>query len=569
MDQDAFVTEAEYLDRLRAIQAANWPAGMPTEPRYPLGEIALTDHLRHWATETPDAALYNYYGRVVTFAEMDRLSDRFAALLQQEGVGPGDAVAVFLGNCPQFAVAFFGILKAGAIHVPVNPMFKAHELTYELNDTKATLIVADHALVPLVRSVEGQTGIRRVYGTGIGALLPEEPAFHVPEAVAGSARTSDADDLLVALERAGEVRRVAPDLDAVAALNYTGGTTGLPKGCVHTQRDMLYTAATACATNCPLEAGDTTVNFHPLFWIAGEDLGLIFPAFAGATCILLARWDPLSYMQAVHAERPNRAVLLVDSAVALMEHPEVGRYDFTSIDTTGVSSFVKKLNTEYRARWRRLTGSTMVELSYGMTETHTCDTFTVGLQDGDFDLSMQPIMCGFPVPGTELKVCDFETGALLPLGAEGEICVRSPSTLKAYWNKPDATAEALRDGWLHTGDIGVINERGLLQFLGRRKEMLKVSGMSVFPAEIEAMLGRHPAVVGSGVIGRPDDDRGEVPVAFVVLDPEREAAVSATDIRSWCREAMATFKCPEVRIVESLPMTATGKVKKGELAKLL
>ena len=178
-------------------------------------------------------------------------------------------------------------------------------------------------------------------------------------------------------------------------------------------------------------------------------------------------------------------------------------------------------------------------------------------------------MCGFPVPGTELKVCDFATGALLPLGAEGEICVRSPSTLKAYWNKPEATAEALRDGWLHTGDIGVINERGLLQFLGRRKEMLKVNGMSVFPAEIEALLGRHPAVVGSGVIGRPDDDRGEVPVAFVVLDPEREAAVSAADIRSWCREAMATFKCPEVRIVESLPMTATGKVKKGELAKLL
>ena len=569
MDPDAAVTEAEYLARLRALRDAHWPAGVPREPHYPLGEVALTEHLRHWAGATPDAALYNYYGRIVTFAEMDRLSDRFAALLQADGVGPGDAVAVFLGNCPQFAVAFFGILKAGAIHVPVNPMFKAHELTYELNDTGATVVLADHALVPLVRSVEGGTRLRRVLGTGLGALVPDAPAFHVPASVSGAARTSDAEDLLAALELAGAPAPLAADLDAVAALNYTGGTTGMPKGCVHTQRDMLYTAATSCRTNCPLEAGDTTVNFHPLFWIAGEDLGLIFPVFAGATCVLLARWDPASYIQAVHAVRPNRAVLLVDNAVAVMEHPDIGDYDLTSIETTGVSSFVKKLNAEYRARWRRLTGSTMVELSYGMTETHTCDTFTAGLQADDFDLSMQPIMCGFPVPGTELKVCDFATGALLPLGAEGEICVRSPSTLKAYWNKPEATAEALRDGWLHTGDIGVINERGLLQFLGRRKEMLKVNGMSVFPAEIEAMLGRHPAVVGSGVIGRPDDDRGEVPVAFVVLDPEREAAVSAADIRSWCREAMATFKCPEVRIVESLPMTATGKVKKGELAKLL
>ncbi len=569
MDQDAALTEAEYLQRLRSIQNANWPAGVPREPHYPLGEIALTDHLRHWARETPDAALYNYYGRIVTFAEMDRLSDRFAALLQADDIGPGDAVAVFLGNCPQFAVAFFGILKAGAIHVPVNPMFKAHELTYELNDTQATVVLADHGLVPLVRAVADRTCLRRVFGTGLGALVPDAPAFHVPESVSGAARTSDAEDFLAALERAGEPAPLTADLDAVAALNYTGGTTGMPKGCVHTQRDMLYTAATSCRTNCPLEAGDTTVNFHPLFWIAGEDLGLIFPVFAGASCVLLARWDPLSYIQAVHAVRPNRAVLLVDNAVAVMEHPEVGDYDLTSIDTSGVSSFVKKLNAQYRARWRRLTGSTMVELSYGMTETHTCDTFTVGLQDDDFDLSMQPIMCGFPVPGTELKVCDFASGALLPLGSEGEICVRSPSTLKAYWNKPEATVAALRDGWLHTGDIGVINERGLLQFLGRRKEMLKVNGMSVFPAEIEALLGRHPAIVGSGVIGRPDTDRGEVPVAFVVLDPEQKAAISEADIRSWCRDSMATFKCPEVRIVESLPMTATGKVKKGELAKLL
>ena len=569
MEAATVLTEEKYLEQLRELQAAIWPDAVPREPHYPLGEIALTEHLRHWARERPDAALYNFYGRIVTFAELDRLSDRFAALLQADGIGPGDTVAVFLGNCPQFAVAFFGILKAGAIHVPVNPMFKAHELGYELNDTRASIVVADHALVPLVRSGEGGTHVRRILGTGIAELVPADPQFHVPDAVARSATTSDAEDFLAALEDAGEPAPRAADLDAVAALNYTGGTTGMPKGCVHTQRDMVYTAAKACRTNCLLEPGDTTVNFYPLFWIAGEDLGLIFPVFAGATCVLLARWDPLSYLQAVHAVRPNRAVVLVDNAVAVMDHPDVGRYDLTSIETTGVSSFVKKLNRDYRVRWRELTGSTMVELSYGMTETHTCDSFTAGLQDDDFDLSMQPIMCGLPVPGTEFKICDFATGALLPLGSEGEICVRSPSNLKAYWNKPDATAEALRGGWLHTGDIGVVNEHGLLQFLGRRKEMLKVKGMSVFPAEIEALLGRHPGIIGSGVIGRPDEERGEAPVAFVLLAPERKTDLSTEDIQSWCLSSMAKFKCPEVRIVDSLPMTATGKVKKGELAKLL
>ncbi len=569
-NSNAPLSEDAYLQRLRDLQAQHWPPDVPREPHYPFGEIAITDYLRRWAEQAPDRPLYIFYGREVTYADVDRLSDRFAAVLQADGIKPGDAVAVFLGNCPQFTIAFFGILKAGAVHVPVNPMFKEHELLYELNDSQAQVVVADHALMPLVAKVKDQTRVRRLFGTGLGEMVPDAPTFHVPNSVTAGPRTSDGvEDFLTALDAAGEPRPYAADLDAVAALNYTGGTTGMPKGCVHTQRDMIYTAATACRTNAPLHAGDVSVNFHPLFWIAGEDLGLIFPVFTGSTCILLARWDPLSYMGAVDRHRANRAVLLVDNAVELMDHDSVGDFDLTSIETTGVSSFVKKLNRDYRQRWRALTGSTMVELSYGMTETHTCDSFTTGFQNDDFDLGLEPIVVGLPVPGTEFKISDFETGALLPLGAEGEICVRSPSNLKAYWNKPDATADALRDGWLHTGDIGMIDEMGLLHFLGRRKEMLKVKGMSVFPAELEALLGRHPAVIGSGVIGRPDEERGQVPVAFIRLDPERGAGLTADDIAAWCRDAMATYKRPEIRIVDALPMTATGKVKKGELEKLL
>jgi acyl-CoA synthetase (AMP-forming)/AMP-acid ligase II len=191
------------------------------------------------------------------------------------------------------------------------------------------------------------------------------------------------------------------------------------------------------------------------------------------------------------------------------------------------------------------------------------------MQDDDFDLKSRPTFVGLPVPGTEFKICDFDTGAILPLGAEGEICCRTPSLLKGYWNKPEATAETLRNGWLHSGDIGVIDEDGYLHYLGRRKEMIKVKGMSVFPGEVEALLGQHPAIGGAGVVPRPDEERGQVPVAFVLLKSEAGPDVTAKSIEDWCRARMAVFKVPEVRIVASLPMTATGKVKKQELGQLL
>lgn len=565
----AAMSEEEYVARVRAAQQASWPEGVPREPHYPFGEIALSEYLRKWAALQPEKVLYDFYGGTITYGEMDRLSDRFAALLAVEGVRPGDRVAVFLGNCPQFTIAFFGILKAGAIHVPVNPMFREHELVYELDDSGAQVIVAQDALVPLVESIRDRVPIRRVLATGLADWVPEEPAYHRPASIVSFPEKAEGvDDFITAIEACdAPVPQVDPDLDAVAALNYTGGTTGMPKGCVHSQRHMIYTASTTCGIGTRLTPDDVSVCFHPLFWIAGEDMGIIFPVFSGCSCILMGRWDAVTFMSAVHACRPNRAAMLVDNAVEVMEHPEVDKYDLTSLQSTRVSSFVKKLNRGYRARWQELTGCIMSEAAWGMTETHTCDTFTTGYHVDDWDLDQQPVFVGMACPGTDFKICDFETGELKPLGQEGEICVRSPSLLTSYWNKPEATADAIRDGWLHTGDIGVINTMGLLHFLGRRKEMLKVKGMSVFPAEIEAMLGRHPAIIGSGVIGRPDPDKGQVPIAFVTLADGREA--TAEEIEAWCAEAMATYKRPEVRIVAALPMTATGKVKKDELAKLL
>ena len=563
------MNEARYLQALHRLQAAAWPAGTPREPHYPHGQQPLGEYLRTWARLKPEAPALDFYGHSLAWAELDRLADRCAALLAELGVRPGERVAVFLPNCPQLHVAFYGILRAGAVYVPVSPLSKALELGYQLNDSGAETLLCFDQLLPIVRQVRGETPLRRLLATSLSELCPATPSLPPADMLlAPKLAGDDFIDFLPALEACrGPVPQHQARLDDVAALNYTGGTTGLPKGCVHTHGDMLYTCASYLSVANRLEQDSVLLNFLPEFWIAGENGGLLFPVFAGCRLVLLARWDAEAFMAAVQRYRVSHCTLLVDSAAEVLEHPRVGEFDFSSLRVSGAISFIKKLTPSYRRRWRELTGTTLVETSFGMTETHTCDTFIVGFQQDDFDLNSAPTFVGLPVPGTDFKVCDFETGELLPLGAEGELCIRSPSLLKGYWNRPEASAEALRDGWLHTGDLGQITERGFIRYLGRRKEMIKVNGMSVFPSELEALLGQHPAVLASAVLARPDERRGQQPVAFVVLKPG--AGESAESLLAWCREAMAVYKVPEVRVVASLPMTATGKIKKNELESLL
>ncbi|HQT79097.1 MAG TPA: AMP-binding protein [Rhodopila sp.] len=558
----------DVLDELRALWDRNWPADVPRQPHYPFGDIALSDYLREWARRQPDVPAFIFYGTCISYVELDRLSDRFAALLVRHGAKPGDRIGVFLPNCPQFAIAFFGILKAGCVHVPVNPMFKEHELLYELQDTGAEIILVQDQLAPLVATVRDRSKLRVVLVTSVAEMIPEQPEFDVPVSVRGRApMPQDVIDLMPALRAMGSGACMGPaDPDALAALNYTSGTTGMPKGCEHTQRDMTYVAATGNTCLCHLAPGDVCLNFAPVFWIAGEDTGLIIPIFAGATCVLMARWDAIGFMQAVQRYRVSQAWMLVDSVDEVLNHPDVGRYDLRSLRNASASSLVKKMSIEYRDRWRALTGGTLIEPTFGMTETQTFDTFTTGLQNDDFDLKARPIFVGLPMPGTEILVRDFATGVPLPINEEGEITVRSPSVTKGYWGKPEVTAESFVDGWLRTGDIGLFDEQGFLHYLGRRKEMLKVRGMSVFPSEIEVILGKHPAIAAAAVIGVPDAERGQIPLAALTLKPG--AAVTEAALTAWCRENMATYKVPLVRIMEALPMTATGKVVKQRLVEM-
>lgn len=594
MPSGALVDDDQFFQQLDALHQRNWPATVPTTPIYPHGEIPVGDYLRSWARERPEQAAVIFYGTELSYAELDRLSDRFAALLHARGTRPGDRVAVLLGNCPQFHVAFYGILKLGAVYVPVNPMFREHELEHELNDAGANTIVVLDSLLPLLASVRNRVKLDHVYVTALDELIPATPSIPLPpglpaerptalereSAIETAARSHGFEQAINLLSALRDCTDPAPavqiDLDAPAALNYTGGTTGMPKGCIHTQRDMLYTSATGCTMSGMLSPDrhgsapdDISLNFLSLFWIAGENIGLLYPIFSGATVVQLARWDPVGFMSAIEHYRIRRTFLVVDNAVEIMEHPQVDRFNLRSLRHTRVSSFVRKITPDYRRRWAALTSSVMAEGAWGMTETHTSDTFTTGMQNDDMDLKGRPVFVGIPMPGTRIRICDFDTGQTLALGEEGEIVVNTPSLLKGYWNRPDATAECIRDGWFHTGDIGAYDEEGYLHFLGRRKEMLKVRGMSVFPSEIEVLLARHPAILGSGVVGRPDAERGQMPVAFVTLRRDAQPRPSAEALQQWCRDQMAGYKVPEIRIVDTLPLTATGKVKKHELETIL
>ncbi len=559
--------ESQYLAQLEQLWAKAWPADRPRTPVYPFGEVTLGTYLSRWAAKQPDKPAVIFYGASMTYRELDQASDRFAALLAAHGVRPGDPVCVFMQNCPQYHIVFLGILKLGAVHAPVSPMSKLLELAYQLQDTGARVIVTLDQLMPVVRETE-QPHVRTIFVTSLAEVLPAKPTIPVPPSVAApKIACPDAIDLLPALAAASGSPPHATDLDAVAALNYTSGTTGLPKGCVHTQRDMIYTAATGAVIGFRLAEDDVMLNFVPEFWIAGEDLALIFPLFCGCTLVLMARWDAVGFMAAVQHYKVTKAYALVDSLVEVMEHPDVRQYDLRSLTTPLVSSFVKKLSVAYRQQWRDLTGATLVEAAFGMTETQTFDTFALGQQADDYDLQSRPIFVGLPMPHTQFKVCDFETGEILPFDAEGELCVRSPSLLKGYWGKPEASASALRNGWLHTGDNGTIDAEGFIHYLGRRKEMLKVNGMSVFPAEIEALLGQHPDVTGSGVVGIPHPERGEQPVAFIRL--RQGSDITEAAMTDWCRRNMSGFKVPRIVLVDELPLTATGKVKKNDLIAML
>ncbi len=521
-------------------------------------QLPLHEHLRRHARETPDRTAYLWYGHAVTWAQLDAASDAFAARLQALGVQRGDPVALFMNNCPQYVMAHYGIQKIGAIVCPCGPLNKEHELQYQLSDLKARVIVAADVLLPVVEKVRATTALAHVFVVRYGELLPDGvPSIDVPAELlamraAAAPVPAGCEDFLAEVRAGGTPAPVAIGMDDVALMTYTSGTTGLPKGAMLSYENARF--KTAASADCNGARGDDVLlAVAPLYHIAGMVMGVNLPIYTGATTVLLYRFDPLGIAQALERHRVSWWYSIAPMNGALMQVPGARGMDWSALRRNPVTSFGITFTEAMAQQWKEFAPNcSSFEAAYGLSETHTVDTYMPhdAIRWGAH---------GKPVPGNTLRIIDPETGAPLPAGEIGEITIQGPGNFKGYWNKPEATAQTLRNGWVHTGDMGKMYADGYLTFIGRFKEMIKVSGYSVFPEEVETLLIKHPAVAQAAVIGVPDAEKGEVVRAFIVRKPGQE--VDAAALVAWARENMAPYKAPrEVRFIDALPATGAGKV---------
>ena len=523
----------------------------------PAPDLPLHEYLRAHASRQPDKPAYLWYGQAISYAELDRASDAFAARLAALGVKKGEPVALFLNNCPQYVMAHFAIQKLGAIVCPCGPLNKEHELLYQLDDLKARVIIAADNLLPVVAQVRSKTALTHVFAVRYGDLLPDQPSVDIPpELLAMKSQPkplpADVEDFLAATQGSARPPAVELDMDDVALMTYTSGTTGLPKGAMLSYGNALYKSA--AAANCNGVTGkDVLLAVAPLYHIAGMAMGINVTVFTGATSVLLFRFDPAATLQAIARHRVSWWYSIAPMNVFAMQAPGAKDFDLSSLRMNPVTSFGIVFTEALAKQWQTFAPNcNSFEAAYGLSETHTVDTY---MPRDAIRWGTQ----GKAIPGNEIRILDAESGRACGIGEVGEIVLRSAGVFKGYWNKPEATAKTLRDGWVYTGDMGKLDADGYLNFIGRFKEMIKVSGYSVFPEEVETILIKHPAIAQAAVIGVPDADKGEVVRAFVVLKPGQ--STTGAEIVAWSRDNMATYKAPrEVALIAALPTTGAGKV---------
>ncbi len=539
------------------IWKAHWPAGVD-EASIELPTSTLPVIFKDNARRVPTKTAIVFYGREITFAELDEASDRFAGWLVGRGVAPGDRIAIYLENCPQFAIAYLGGLKAGAINVCLNPMHKAVELQHEFDDSGARVLVTSDQGYAAVEPIRASTPLESVVVTAYRDFLPKEPTLPVPPAfVEAARRCPDTQTFVDIVTAASPLATPRPrGLGDTALLQYTSGTTGVPKGAELTHGNIV--------ANCELQRvfigssdDDVPLGVLPWFHITGMECQMNMMAYAGATLVALGRFDLDTVLRAIQQYRCTLTTFIATINVAIVNSPRTAEYDLSSL--RACFSGGAPVPAEIAKRWEAMTGYKLIE-GYGLSET-TAPTHVNPPHRPKYGT------VGVPLPFVEAKIVSLEDGVTeLPRGQSGEIVVRGPMVMKGYWRRPDATAEVMRDGWFWTGDVGRVDEDGYFTIDERKKDMIKASGYSVFPAEVEAIMYRHPAIAEVGVVGVPDPYRGEDVVAFVVLRRDAKGTVTESDIVGWCRSEMAVYKAPRtVRFVDALPKTSSGKILKRAL----
>lgn len=400
-----------------------------TAVSYRFGERPLPEYLRQHAVNHPDKPALIWYGRVVSYGELDRLSDGFAQRLHELGVAKGDRVVLFMHNCPQYLIAHFGTQKLGAIVSPCSPMFKEHEFAYRVNDLGAKVVVAADDVVPLVLKVKPGSTIEHIFAVRYADFLPAEPTIDVPKEVRVRREISaGAFDFLASVQSAPPFgARPALEMDDVVLMTYTSGTTGMPKGAMLTYRNALFKTHVSAEIR-HLSPDAVILGVAPVYHIAGMITAMNLPIYIGATVLLLKRFDPLAALQAIDRYRVTWWYAIAPMLVAMMQVPQAARFDLSSVKMTAVTSFGITLTEALAQQWSRLAGDCVTcESAYGLSETHTSDVIMPpdGIKWGTH---------GKPAAGVEVRIVDPATGRDLPPGEQGEIVLRSPGVFKGYWN---------------------------------------------------------------------------------------------------------------------------------------
>lgn len=538
---------------------AAWPEGVPKSLEYP--EIPLQRILKETAARVPDRAGAIFFNRPTSYGDIDRLSDRVAVHLQRAGLEPGERVALWLPNCPQFPLTLFGILKAGGVAVPLNPTYKAAEAQHILADCEARFLFGLDLVYEPVQQIRADTPLEEVVLTNVTEYMP---ALLAKLAFLKKAQPRSFPDTFRLPDVLEGAQGVPPKVDVdpkgdLALLLYTGGTTGTPKGVMLSHYNLVSNVEMARSWS---HMTDDTVMLAvlPFFHAYGMTVCLLTPFRSGGTVVMLPQFHKKDTLKAIDKHRPTHFPGVPTLYVALLGDPKLKKYDLTSIEYC--LSGAAALPEEVARRWQAVTGSMIVE-GYGLTETAP-----IASANPMDDLSKVRFGCiGIPFPDTELKVVDVETGEKdLPPGEVGEVVIRGPQVMQGYWNKPEETARVLRDGWFYTGDIGKMGEDGYFYIVDRKKDLIIVGGMNVYPRDVEEVLFEHGAVELAAVIGVPDDFYGEAPKAYVVLKEGYRGKVTEEDLRNHCAERLQKLKVPQsVEFRDSLPTTMVGKVLRREL----
>jgi long-chain acyl-CoA synthetase len=544
-------------------------------------KITLPEMLQQTVARSPNDTALIYFGGNISYAQLLDHVNRFAAGLQAIGVKQGDRVALIMPNCPQFVIAYFGALKAGAIVTGTSSMYTPREVTQQWNDAGATVVIADRRFSPVIKAAWPQlTSLRDIVFTGMGQYYPRQlrkltaslkstsrpkrrtipRSTSTASAQANSPRLHDWNDLL-RISRRPRPNGLKPS--DIACLQYTGGTTGTSKGAMLTHANLVINA---CQTNGWLTVGadaaaqkERMVAALPLFHIYAMTCVMIASIRVGASIVILPRFELRSALNAIRKYHPTIFHGVPTMYVAFNSAPHVERYGFNSLRVC--MSGGAALPVDVRQKFESLTGGTLVE-GYGLTETSPVSH--VNPPEG----SPKTGSIGLPIEDTEARIMDLETGTReMPIGEPGEIIIRGPQVMKGYWNKPDETALVLRDGWLYTGDVAKKDADGYFYIVDRKKDMIIAGGYNIYPRDVEEVLFECPRIKEAAVIGVPDAYRGETVKAFVVL--KENVTATAAEIIAFCRERLASYKVPrEVVFRDSLPKSGVGKYLRRELRKL-